>query len=62
MYVDAETYKTAPQAASSSQLEQTPSQGVTEPQAASPRKRKKRSRKGKERAVEANEEDAMDTT
>lgn len=53
MYVDAETDKIA---ASSGQLEQP----ATEP--ASLRKKKKRSRKGKERAVDVDEEDAMDTT
>lgn len=58
MYVDAETDKIDSQAASSGQLEQPRDQDATEP----PRKRKKKSRKGKERAVDVNDEGTMDTT
>lgn len=53
MYVDAE-------ASSSGQLEQPSGRGAID--SASPRKKKKGSRKGKERAVDVNEEDAMDIT
>jgi general transcription factor 3C polypeptide 6 len=62
IYTDVELDKTASQAPLSGALEQSSSnlKGVTG--SAAPRKRKKGSRKGKERAVDVNEEDAMDTT
>ncbi|KAH0835639.1 hypothetical protein J3R83DRAFT_9389 [Lanmaoa asiatica] len=60
MYVDAESDKIASQVPSSGQLGKPSSKGATD--SASPRKRKKGSRKGKERAVDVGEEDATDTT
>ncbi|KAG8215771.1 hypothetical protein J3R82DRAFT_7672 [Butyriboletus roseoflavus] len=62
MYVDAESDKIVSQAPSSGQLEQPSGKGAADAASPSPRKRKKASRKGKERAVDVNEEDAMDTT
>lgn len=60
MYVDGDSDKITSQTASSGQFEQPSGKGATD--SASPRKRKKGSRKGKERAVDVNEEDVMDTT
>ncbi|KAF8552828.1 hypothetical protein OG21DRAFT_1465076 [Imleria badia] len=60
IYADVETDKTASQAPVSGPHEQASSKGATD--TVSPRKKKKGSRKGKERAMDVNEEDAMDTT
>lgn len=61
IYTDVELDKTAPQKAPiSGTHEQASSKGATD--STTPRKRKKGSRKGKERAVDVDEEDAMDTT
>ncbi|KAN0078191.1 hypothetical protein V8E55_010248 [Tylopilus felleus] len=58
IYADVETAFQDPVSGALEQL--TSSKGASDP--ASPRKKKKGSRKGKERAVNVNEEDAMDTT
>ena len=62
IYADVEPDQTASQAPLSGALEQSSSNLKGASGSTSPRKRKKGSRKGKERAVDVNEEDAMDTT
>lgn len=62
MYTDVESDKTASQAPLSGTLEQPSGNLKGATGSAAPRKRKKGSRKGKERAVDVNEEDVMDIT
>ncbi|KAG6373532.1 hypothetical protein JVT61DRAFT_6174 [Boletus reticuloceps] len=59
IYADVNSEKAAPQAPISGPPKQPSSKGETD--SGSSRKKKNRSRKGKERAVNVNEEDAMDT-
>ncbi|KAF8451910.1 hypothetical protein L210DRAFT_3514180 [Boletus edulis BED1] len=59
IYADVDSEKAASQAPVSGPSEQPSSKGETD--SGSSRKKKNRSRKGKERAVDVNEEDAMDT-
>ncbi|KAF8127207.1 hypothetical protein EV363DRAFT_1418486 [Boletus edulis] len=59
IYADVDSEKAASQAPVSGLSEQPSSKGETD--SGSSRKKKNRSRKGKERAVDVNEEDAMDT-